>query len=59
MSAVPAQSADRGAHEDGLQFRLRIQRALDLLNVAVAEVQHRGSVPSGNLRVTAPSIAIR
>lgn len=40
--------------EDGLRFRQRLGRALELLDAATAEVQHQGGVPSGHLRVTAP-----
>ena len=40
--------------EDGALYRVRIGRALELLEEANAEVQHRRAVPAGHLRVTAP-----
>jgi DNA-binding transcriptional LysR family regulator len=40
--------------EDGAAYRLRVGRALELLDEANSEVQHARTVPAGHLRVTAP-----
>jgi DNA-binding transcriptional LysR family regulator len=42
------------ATEDGLAYRLRVGRALELLDDAAIAVQHARATPRGHLRVTAP-----
>jgi DNA-binding transcriptional LysR family regulator len=42
------------ATEDGLAYRMRVGRVLELLDDAGAAVQHARGTPSGHLRVTAP-----
>ena len=42
------------ATEDGLAYRLRVGRALELLDEASATVRRASATPSGHLRMTAP-----
>ena len=42
------------ATEDGLAYRMRVGRILELLDDASAAVQRAHGAPSGHLRVTAP-----
>ncbi len=42
------------ATDEGAAFRQQVGRALDVLRDAAQSIQHRGSAPSGHLRVTAP-----
>jgi DNA-binding transcriptional LysR family regulator len=42
------------ATEDGVAYRLRVGRALELLDDANTQVQHGRAAPSGHLRITAP-----
>ena len=43
------------ATEDGLEFRARVGRALELLDDAAAQVRGAHDAPQGHLRVTAPT----
>ncbi len=42
------------ATEDGLAYRARVGRAIELLDDATRHVQHARALPRGHLRVTAP-----
>jgi DNA-binding transcriptional LysR family regulator len=42
------------ATEDGLSYRMRVGRSLELLDDANLSLQHARTTPSGHLRVTAP-----